>query len=304
MIRREVPVTILDDWDREHFSGSLCVEEKELNIKLDEWVYFHSLVSKSLLPLYAFHRCGKEHYSFEVVKFDPIKYPWATPIETQVDFSNVLHVIYPSSEIDSGLSYSELYETYLNIGEEYISALKTYFMGQDIGFHRRLPSIDIQYWQIVMLISAMEALLPKPIFCAGECASCRNKINHPTDHADKMWNELLFNHIKDKTIRKQYRLVFNSARIEIRNHTVHNGLMPSASHGNTLLHDGVTEYTTEKAVGEYKDDNYSLETLVEQLKEVCRYILLNQLIEKDIFPPLKSVQVHQVTIFKTPSNRH
>lgn len=300
-IARAGSVTVLDDWNRPHWSASLTVEEDGYHGKIDKWIYMHALLADSRLPLYAFQAYGQTYSDFNVEDLDAEKYPGVTAREMRLDFRSVLPGVYWGHEVEDEVSYDEIYKAYLKTDDVYIAALKNYFLGQDIDFNPRLRSIDPAYWQVVILISAMEALLPKPEFCKGKCETCSKGVNHPINNADKDWKELLFSRIKDKEIRKQYRLIFDVARSEIRNNTVHNGLMPALIIGRGSLNDGVTEYTTKKAIEEYKSDNYSLESLVDQLRQICRYVLLNQLINKNIFPPLKGIEVHSKTIHANSS---
>jgi hypothetical protein len=295
-IERSVPVTVLDDWNRPHWSASLTVEEDGYGGKIDRWIYFHSLLAGSRLPLYAFQAFGHSESDFRVQELDPEKYPNIAAREMRLDFNNILPGIYWMPEIKEVSSYSQIYNAYLGMDDVYIAALKNYFLAQDIDFNKRLRFVDPAYWQVVMLISAMEALLPRPEFCKGKCEVCEKGVNHPINNADKDWKELLFSRIASKEIRKQYRLIFDVARSEIRNNTVHNGLMPALIVGRASLKDGVTEYTTQKAIEEYRSDDNSLVSLVEQLRQMCRYVLLNALIKKDIFPALKGTEVHSVTI--------
>ena len=297
------PVTVNDDWQRDHWSGSIIIEEDGLNGLIDNWVYFHALSVDSRLPVYALHAKGEEPSSFQINEFNNEGNENIVPRVINFDSADFLPAVYLDYEEPPEISYKQAYENYIKQDEVYFSAVKNYFAAQDINYNKRLRYIDNSYWQIVMLVSTLEALLPPPVFCKGQCETCGKGLSHVLNDPGKDWNELLFNKISNKKIRKQYRDVLDEARYKIRNDTVHNGLAP----GNTFwkspsLPDGITEYTTEKSLVEYKTDRYSLESLIEQLRQICRYTLLNKVVACDVFPTLKGIEVHSTTIRSTESS--
>jgi hypothetical protein len=301
-IKQVAPVTVYDDWNRKYWCGSLEVDVKPTG-KIGKWIYFHSLLADSCLPIYAFQAFGHEPSDFNTMDFDPKKHPTVTPREINFNPDDVLPAVYLDYEPEPTIKYDDLYKSYLNLGEKYFNSLKNYFLAIDINFNKRLRSINPAYWQVVMLISAMEALLPTPTYCTGVCEVCKEGLHHPAGNIDQDWKNLLFGKIQNKDVRKQYRLIFDVARREIRNHTVHNGLMPSLLIGRSSLPDGVTEFTTQKAIDEYKTEDYSLESLVEQFRQMCRYVLLDQLTQSAIFPGLKGIEVHSKTITDITSSK-
>lgn len=294
------PVTVNDDWQRDHWSGSIIIEEDGLNGLIDNWVYLHALLADSRLSVYALHAKGEEPSSFQIDEFDNGGNVNIVPRVINFDSTDLLPAVY--LDYEEPISYKQAYEDYIKQDDVYSSAVKNYFVAQDINHNKRLRYIDTSYWQIVMLVSTLEALLPPPVFCKGKCETCGKGLSHVLNDPGKDWNELLFNKITDKKVRKQYRDVLDEARYKIRNDTVHNGLAP----GNTFwkspsLPDGVTEYTTTKSLEEYKTDSHSLESLIEQLRQICRYTLLNKVIACDVFPVLKGIEVHSVTIRSSKS---
>jgi hypothetical protein len=296
------PVTVNDDWQREHWSGSIVVDEDGHNGLIDNWVYFHALLADSRLPIYMLHAKGEEPSSFQIGEFDNKGNVKIVPRVINFDPDDLLPAVYLEYAEPPSISYKEAYEGYLRQDDTYLSAVKNYFVAQDINHNKRLRYIDNSYWQIVMLVSTLEALLPPPVFCNGKCEACSKGITHVLNDPGKDWNEPLFNKIADKKIRKQYRDVLDEARWKIRNDTVHNGLAP----GNAFwklpsLPDGVTEYTTPKSLEGYKTDRYSLESLIEQLRQICRYTLLNKVTACDVFPALKGLEIHSVTITSSES---
>lgn len=291
-ISKSDPIVVLDDWHREHYAGSIKVEEEDNNGKIHELMPLHSLLINSRLGLYVIQSNGSSHGDFSI---HPLGISNVNPREIVIDYNDILDSVYGVTS-GKAMSYKSIYENYLASEESYLVAVKNYFLAQDVNFNKRLRTFNTSYWQVVMLMSAMEALLPKPEFCKGECSTCKTNINHVTAMVDKDWNELLFKRIKDKEVRKQYRLILDVARTKIRNDTVHNGLAPSFIGAMPVaMPDGITEYTTEKAIEEYGNDSYSLESLIDQLEQICRYLLLNQIIREDVFPPLKGIEVHSQT---------
>lgn len=296
------PVTVNDDWGREHYSGSITVIEDGFNGVIDKWIYFHSLLTDSRLPLYTFFAKGEEASDFQLRDFDNkgnlALHPRVLPFDPE-DINPVVYLAEPSRE---KINYEAAYQNFLSKDDSYYAALKNYFISQDIGHNPRLRGVDVSYWEIVMLISSLEALLPKPTYCMGKCEICGKGLKHLINDVSKEWDDIVFKHITNKKIRNQYRQVLDEARWRIRNDTVHNGGEP----GKTMwksdpLPNGVTEFTTEKSLAGYKSDRNSLDSFVEQLRQACRYILLNQIIGQDIFPLLKGIEVHSFTITSTNS---
>lgn len=296
------PVTVNDDWQRDHYSGSILVEEDGHNGLIDNWVYFHALLTDSRLPVYMLHAKGEEPSSFQIKAFDNKGNEKIVPRVINFDPMDLLPATYLEYEDPPEISYKQAYEEFLKQDEVYLAAIKNYFVAQDINHNKRLRYIDTSYWQIVMLVSTLEALLPPPVFCKGKCETCGKGINHVDNDTDKELNKLLFNKINDKATRNQYRDILNEARSKIRNNTVHNGLSPANTFWKAPpLPDGVTEYTTSKSLEGYTTDRHSLASLVEQLKTICRYVLLNKFLACDVFPKLKGLEVHSVTITSSTS---
>jgi hypothetical protein len=296
------PVTVNDDWQREHYSGSIIIEEDGHNGLIDNWVYFHALLADSRLPIYALHAKGEELSSFQIDEFDDKGNPKLKPRIINFDPVDVLPATYLEHEEVPEISYEQAYKRYLDKDEIFLSAVKNYFVAQDINHHKRLRYINSSYWQIVMLVSTLEALLPPPIFCKGKCETCKKGINHVLNDLGKDWNELLFDKIADKKIRSQYRRILDEVRWKIRNDTVHNGLAP----GNSMWHsdplpDGKTEFTTEKSLSGYTSDGHSLESLIEQLRQIGRYTLLDKILGSNVFPPLKGLEVNSFSVKVTES---
>lgn len=282
---------VSDTWDRTYNVGSLIAVENGINGLMDNWVLFHSLLFHVPLMIQTFQGLGDSSGEFKIILDDKQKYYAEEPI----DYNNIGTAIYGNT-CKENISYADAYKASLEINNLLKSAIKNYFLAYDIGFNRILRYIDISYWQIVMYISSIEALLPKPTFCKGKCSTCNKGIHHSYSDHDKELNELLFSKIKDKTIKKQYQSIIYAARRKIRNNTVHNGLFPTAgSIGSMVLYDGSTQYTTKEALTTYQSDHFSLELLKEQLEQICRYLFINEIIKKNIFPPLKGIIVHHVT---------
>lgn len=116
----------------------------------------------------------------------------------------------------------------------------------------------------------------------------------------KAWKEMLFDKIFDKKVRAEYRSILDEARWKTRNNTVHNGLAPGKEYWKSpSLPDGITDYTSTKALEAYKSDRYSLESLIDQLRQICRFTLLDKILDSGVFPPLKGLEVHSVTVTST-----
>lgn len=296
------PVTVNDDWQRDSWSGSVIVEEDGHNGLIDNWVYFHALLADSRLPIYALHAKGEEVSSFQVDEFDNKGNSNIKPRVINFDPLDLLPAVYLGFDDVPEITYEQAYKSYLAKDEVYFSAVKNYFVAQDINHNKRLRYIDISYWQVVMLVSTLEALLPPPIFCKGKCEECKKDVKHVLNDPGKDWNELLFNKIADKKIRRQYRDILDETRWKIRNDTVHNGLAPEKSTWRAApLPNGKTEFTAAKSLSEYKSDRYSLESLIDHLRQICRYTLLNEIFKSNVFPPLKGIEVNSITITSTES---
>lgn len=154
-IKPSGPVTVNDDWQREHFSGSITVDEEGYNGLIDNWIILHALMADSRLPLYVLHAKGEEPSSFQIEDFDNTGNERIVPRVIQFDPSDVLPAVYLGYENVPTTSYKEVYEKYPAKDDVFVSAIKNYFVAQDVNHHKRLRYIDTSYWQIVMLISSL-----------------------------------------------------------------------------------------------------------------------------------------------------
>ena len=278
------PVQVSDDWQRLHYSASLKVYEEDLTGRTDKWVAFHSLLAHSRLPLYAFYSYGHAPSDFQVSEIYKKKNPKAEARTIPFHPNNCLPAVYFNSVYSSlpNISYQNLYKYYNDASESYKIAVQNFFLAQDIGFHSRLRGTEKSFWTVVMLIASLEAMLPVR---KGDTAK----------YIDKDWNELLFDRIEDSKIKKQYRAILDTARWKIRNDTVHNGLAPPQQIPHASLPNGITLYTTETIIKSYLNDKNSLEGFVDQLVDLCRYVLLNKIVKRNVFPKLQSAEIHSIT---------
>ena len=299
-ISSDKPARTVDDWGRSHYSGSILIEERNNDGSYGQWVYFHAILADSILPLYVSQTENRTSKPFELFDMEPEDE--FRKKEILFNPHDVLPAVYLNLEPVQEVTYKKLYESYLKVSPEYKSALNNYFQAIDIGFNKRLGYIDVSYWTIVMLISALESFLPKPDFCDGVCETCGRKVHHSTKDPNIQWNNLIFNHIKSKKVSQQYRDILDAARWKIRNNTVHNGLMPLLERASESLPDGVTEITASKAVKSYLTDKTSLDSLIDHLHQICRYVLLNELTTFKIFPELVGIVIHSKTVTVTTSS--
>lgn len=287
-------IIVSDNWNRKIPTGSIIATEDGLNGLLDNWVYFHSLLFNAPLMLQTFQSWGHSAGDFTVTQSEDSSYF----IEEEIDYDNVATAIYGDS-CNESIKYKSAYQSYLEVKNNLISAIKNYFLAYDINHNKTLRFIDPSYWQIVMYVSVIESLLPEKEFCKGKCNHCNGTIVHPLLDPAKELKKILFSKIKDRKIRSEYHSIIYDVAKKVRNNTVHNGLSPSV--GIASLAEGTTKYETKDALKGYESDRYSLELFVEQLQQICRYLLLNEIIKLDIFPPLKGFNVHSVKIKPTKS---
>lgn len=287
-------VLVTDDWGRKYNRGSISVTGEEFKGHIDKWVYLHALAFDETLTLYAHqgNGGGAGDFVIEAATQD-------LPVDKElIDYENIGKAIY-GDESEAEVSYDKMYENYLKQPDNVHSAIKNYFLAVDLGYNQRLRYVNVSYWQIVLLVSAMEALLPPPTFCDGTCSTCEEGVHHPTSQTGTDWNKILFKKIKNKATSKQYREILEEARFRIRNDAVHNGLWPGAGEMIAALMpstDGIKHYVETEALEGYKHDKMSLEVFVHLLRQICRYLILDQIIQQGSFPLLKGFDVHTVTI--------
>jgi hypothetical protein len=301
-IKRSRPLIIKDDWRRDHYTGSVEIEGIEYHQLVTSWVYFQSLLADSRLPLYSVRSIGHKEENFQARDFGA-KDENIKPREIEFDASDVIPALFLDEPDGPVISYEDMYNAFNIKGEQYLSALKTYFLAQDINFNKRLRDVDTSYWQVVMFVSCLESFLPAPEFCKGKCNTCNKGVNHLVSDTQKEWNNFLFKKIKGKDIRKTYRLILDVARYGIRNNTLHNGFMPSVQGYGETVENGITIFTTERAIENYLSEGYSLESLIDQLRQICRTVLLNALIPEEYYPALSPFQVHSQTVRNITSSK-
>lgn len=295
-ITASAPVILLDDWSRQNPSGSVDVDKISYHEYVNSWSFFHSIVTMSLLPVLSVGSHGISTKAFSITDATDETDRTVGKREIFFDPDDMVPALFLESENGPVISYGDLFERYMQKDKKYESAVNSYFLAQDINFHQRMRSIDTSYWQVVFFVSAMESLLPESVYCKGRCETCGKGLKHSINDINKEWDDLVFNKIKNRKIRNNYRLILDVARWRIRNDTLHNGLMPNVQHVVTGLANGVTLFTTQKTVDDYLKDTYSLETLIDQLKQICRNVLLNQLFDEPFYPDLIGSEIHSQTI--------
>lgn len=289
-IKFDKKVEVHDDRKNMHIGKTIKVSDFKDRKKVDEWMYFHALISNS----------------FEIIDYNenantyelrPFKKGDSRKVIGPFDYDDIGREVY-RIKLGQKIKYREMYNQYTKQSNKFRSCVKNYFLAQSIKSHSaRIRTIDISYWQVNMYVSILEVLLGDMPFCDNElsCEVCGSELgNHYKVGTNKWIKQELLGKIEDDDVRKQYKNVIKICRNAIRHKSIHEGLMPSAK--NPKLAEGSHEYAVGRAVKEYKDDKYAQFMLVDTMRQIVRYKILSTLAGSDIFPPLWSHKVHSIVL--------
>jgi len=251
--------------------------------ELDLWVLFHAfaLGDPWVLPSYM----GTIHGIVE----------WLDkPFGSEKDYDDFLNTAYRTEGITQKMSYQELYERFVGLSEQQSGMAKNWLLDLKPGdgwSHGEMA--DYSYWRMVIDFSIVEAIMGRQPFCeeAHECSLCkRSGIRHHPVEAKEWAKNRLLEIIGDAKKTDQYMKVIWTVRQNIRHKTAHESDYPHQRPSSSLQH-GDNEFDIDTVVNNFKTDSHALTALENNMHEVTRILLLDDILQTKVFPDIRPYMI-------------
>lgn len=273
------------------FTDTIIAKNYKNDEVLKNWIIFHSFIFNSHYTLNEFEKFGTKNLEFIKEKIANI-----------IDYDDVLPYVYFFQKNGSEKivkSYRELYDIFLELTTDKVKLIINYLtrLNKDITYPNKSIT-DPSYWQLMIYYSVIDKIIGSQPFCkkSFSCDECkRTGLQHHLVSPPEWIKQKLAEIMPNSTIaQKAYRDIIEAVKYLIRDKTVHESLVPTGKvktkkePGETII------YNLEKIKRDYKHDSVAVFSLVIQLENVARYLLLKHLFGINIFPipePLRSTTI-------------
>jgi len=251
--------------------------------ELDMWVLFHAFIlgDPLVLPSYM----GTIHGVVEFLD---------EPFGSERDYADFLNTAYRTEGITQKMSYEELFKRFIRLSEQQSGMAKNWLLDLKPGdgwSHGEMA--DYSYWRMVIDFSIVEAVVGRQPFCdeTHKCSKCgKTGIQHnPINAKDWMQNRLT-EITGDSAKAEQYMKIIWTVRQSIRHKTAHESDYPY-QRPSSPLEQGDNEFDIDTVVDTFKTDTHALTALEQNMHEVTRILLLDNILQTKIFPDLKPYMV-------------
>jgi len=282
-------VRLRDSNGNMHLAHTMLIPNEVPHEKMLHWLFFHALITNSIEPLEVYD--NRHLFTLEDLTQSEVD---KLISQEMADYDSIINQAYQVSVVDR-MSYIDAFDQYQLLDTVFLNAIKNYF-GAETVQSPRLRSVDMSYWQISIYISIIEVLLGTPPFCINEdvvCPDCsRNWGAHHNIGMGAWLQAKLYDRIENRDIRTQYKKIIGTARNQIRHKNIHEGLTPTAL--SPSLPTGPFSYNTSQSVKYYTDDKFALQSVIQHLQEITRFMLLNKVTGFEIYPELRGVHGYSI----------
>ncbi|MFA5871572.1 MAG: hypothetical protein WC858_02510 [Parcubacteria group bacterium] len=274
-----------------YYTDTITAKNYKNNEILKNWIIFHTFVLNSHYTLSEFEKNGTGNLEFIKEK-----------LICAIDYDDVLPYVYffqKNSAEKTVKSYQKLYATFLELKTDEIELVINYLTRLNKGttYPNKLIT-DTSYWQLMIYYSIIDKLIGTQPFCDKlfYCDGCKRAgLQHhsvsPSDWRNHRLTELIPG---NPDAQNAYGEIIETVNKRIRHKTVHESLIPTAKNHIETVPGETIIYDLDKTKKNYKHDPVALLSLVIQMEDVARYLLLNHLFKLNIFPipkPLRSTTV-------------
>jgi len=251
--------------------------------ELDLWVLFHAFVIGDpwTLPSY-------------MGTIEGVITHTGNPSDSQKDYDDFLNTAYRTEGITQKMSYSDLHARFVDVIEKQVGMIKNLHLDLKPGSQWSHPEMaDYSYWRMVIDFSIVEAILGRQPFCeeTHDCSTChKSRLQHnPVDAKEWIRSKLLeITGNEEKT--DQYMKVIWTVRQNIRHKTAHESDYPHERPSSQLQH-GENEFDIETVINNFRTDNHALTALEQNMHEVTRILLLDNVLQTKIFPDIRPYMI-------------
>lgn len=251
--------------------------------ELDMWVLFHAFILGDpwVLPSYM----GTIHGVVELLD---------KPFGSERDYDDFLNTAYRTQGITQKISYQELHQKFIGLSEQQSGMAKNWLLDLKPGdgwSHGEMA--DYSYWRMVIDFSIVEAIMGRQPFCekAHECSKChKTGIQHNPEDAKEWAKNRLLEIIGDAEKTDQYMKIIWTVRQSIRHKTAHESDYPHQRPSSPLRH-GDNEFDIDTVVNSFKTDSHALAALENNMHEVTRILLLDDILHTKVFPDIRPYMI-------------
>ena len=263
-----------------------------LKEKYREWLVFDAFILNDDFPIRAFDAQKIGH-----IETVPSSFAVEPPNADywQPDYNNISGAIFSyahnSPELPT-ISYSETYQRYLCLPTatkemiEWFVSFPTYLSQ---AYCRSNPFFNLNYWQIFHTTILIESLIGLPDSCPQspkKCA-CGNPLHpHHAMSRSKFLKEFISLRINNHEIAEDYANTVETG-YAVRNPFAHSPQFDRSTHKAPLEQPEI--YDINRVATDFKHDSAALMLLAISIRDVARFLLLNDAFGIRFFPPLRKL---------------
>jgi hypothetical protein len=252
--------------------------------ELSLWVLFHAFITDDpwTLPSYMGTIQGVVEYADR-------------PLDSGKDYDDFLNTAYRTVNIEEKMSYRELYDKFILLNEKQSGMVKNLLLNLKPGSQwSHSEMADYSYWRMVIDYSIVEAIIGRQPFCkeeTHECTKCgKTGIQHYQIEAKKWADGKLLEIIGDTEKTDQYMKIIWTVRQKIRHKTAHESDYPH-ERSSSQLQPGDNQFDVETIIRSFETDAHALTALENNMHEVARILLLDNVLQTKIFPDIRPYMV-------------
>jgi hypothetical protein len=266
------------------------IEITHTELKQDElsrWVLFHTFVTDNPWTLPSYMRTIHGVVGWLDRPFGELR-----------DYSDFINVAYryerEKVKLPEKMSYGELFDRFQSIDEKQMGMVKNLLLDLKPGqswSHEEMA--DYSYWRMVIDFSIIDAIIGQQPYCSqtDECSLCgKTDIAHYPVGAKEYAMNRLIEITDDKDKAEQYIKIIWTVRQNIRHKTAHESAYPGERPFSELQH-GDNEFDIDTIIKTFEKDGHALTALEQNMHEVTRVILLDNILNTKIFPDVRPYMV-------------
>lgn len=251
--------------------------------ELDLWVLFHAFILGDPWTLLSY--MGTIHGIVELLD---------KPSGSEKDYSDFLNTAYRTEGIKQKMSYQELYKRFTGLTEQQSGMAKNWLLDLKPGDGWSHPEMaNYSYWRMVIDYSIVDAIIGEQSPCKGllECSVC-GEVKMPHYHMTaREWHDKRLLEIVGETEKvEQYMKIIWTVRQNIRHVTAHESAYPYERPASELQ-PGDNEFDIDTVVDSFKTDRHALTALENNMHEVTRILLLDNVLQTKIFPDIRPYMI-------------
>lgn len=255
--------------------------------ELSNWVLFHTFITDNPWTIPSYMQTMEGAVNF-----------YDSPMGQTRDYSDFINIAYRTErekvKLTEKISYEELFERFRPITKKQVGMVKNLLLKLTPGQHWAHGEMaDYSYWRMVIDYSIVDAIIGQQPFCENttDCAVCHDeKLKHYPKPAKEFAYARMLEIIDDADKAEQYMKVIWTVRQSIRHKTTHGSAYPY-ERGYSELQNGDNEFDIDTVLKTFEKDTHALAALEDNMHQVTRILLLDDVLKTKVFPDIKSYMV-------------